>query len=403
MKKLIKSLLMISAAAVLLCCPCGAVEQSVRINDTVTFSINGEEAPAILSDGSIYTWYLPQEGEVLTVTSEQEIGYLYIFFGETPESYSVSFGKVRRACGQNGFLHELIEIGANEVTVKLPGSKICSVEVYSSGTLPADVQDWDRPVRDCDMLAFPTHADDDTLYFGPAIVNAVSRGLSVQIAYMVNHWDTVDRPHELLNGIWEMGVRTYPIIGEFPDIYSNSLEHASRVYIPDTILQYQVEMIRRFRPKVVLGHDLNGEYGHGAHMLNAVLLTRAIELSGEASAFPGSAREWGAYQPMKLYLHLYGQNQITLDVHAPLEFFEGRSAFEKAEDAYAKHISQHKWTSLAVEDFGDGDCRLFGLYFSSVGQDAQNDIFENIPPDEPPRPVFEQPAGYGNTVYFSKN
>ena len=83
-----------------------------------------------------------------------------------------------------------------------------------------------------------------------------------------------------------LGITAYPIIGEFPDIASRSLAHAYSVYDETKILHYQIELIRRFRPDVILAHDIKGEYGHGAHMLNTDILRKAIEESNDSQRLP---------------------------------------------------------------------------------------------------------------------
>lgn len=56
------------------------------------------------------------------------------------------------------------------------------------------------------------------------------------------------------------------------------------------MLAYEVELLRRFKPEVVVDHDINGEYGHGVHMLNTWILQQAVEQSGDVQYFPESAR-----------------------------------------------------------------------------------------------------------------
>ena len=125
------------------------------------------------------------------------------------------------------------------------------------------------------------------------------------------------------------------------------------------------------------GHVLKGEYGHGVHMLNAHLLMDAVEKCADPTAFPESAQKWGIHQPQKTYLHNYPQNQILLNVDQSLSRFGGRTAFQVAETAYAKHLSQQKW-GFAVVTSGVEDCRPFGLIQSTVGEDTGNDPFENV-------------------------
>ena len=81
-----------------------------------------------------------------------------------------------------------------------------------------------------DLLVLAGHPDDEILFFGGTIpYYAGERGLNVVVAYLTcgTYSDgTQVRRSELLNGLWEMGVRTYPVIGDFWDKYSKKLETA---------------------------------------------------------------------------------------------------------------------------------------------------------------------------------
>lgn len=146
-----------------------------------------------------------------------------------------------------------------------------------------------------------------------------------------------------------------------------------------------------------MGHDVNGEYGHGVHMYNADTLMQALELSADPSYDPESAQEWGVWDVPKTYLHLWPENPIVMDWSQPLSAFGGKTAVEMARLGFAEHVSQQ--TFFKVEDYGPYDCRKFGLYRSLVGLDAQGgDFFENLaaedysdylPPEPEPEPVSE--------------
>jgi hypothetical protein len=144
------------------------------------------------------------------------------------------------------------------------------------------------------------------------------------------------------------------------------------------VLAFQVEMLRRFKPVVVVGQDLNGEYGHGAHKLNALTLTEALDLSGDGKNFPQTAAAYGVWDVPKAYLHLYAENGLVMDWDIPLSRFGGRTAFEMAVEGFAKHVSQQPYFSVRQSGTWQ-DCRKFGLYRSTVGPDVEkNDLFENI-------------------------
>ena len=186
------------------------------------------------------------------------------------------------------------------------------------------------------------------------------------------------RPNELLNGLWVVGVRNYPIISSFNDRYAESQEHAESIYGFDNIVNFQVEQLRRFKPSVVVGHDLNGEYGHGMHMLGANALRAAVDRASDSSWHTESFDRYGSWNTQKLYLHLYRENAIMMDWDIPLVRFGGATAYEMAVAGYDAHKSQHRW-AFAVPAPGSVYGHRFGLVRSLVGRDIiGGDMFENI-------------------------
>jgi hypothetical protein len=154
-------------------------------------------------------------------------------------------------------------------------------------------------------------------------------------------------------------------------------------------MDYEIFQIRRFKPEVILSHDFAGEYGHGAHMVLSDVLKEAILKSGDMTEYTSSAVEYGTFTPLKVYIHLYAENQIILDVYTPLASFGNRSPLEVARAAYEYHVTQHIWP-LKVIDYTVGDVRKFGLYSSLVGSDTGNDLFEHVPV-KPVIPVDPKP------------
>jgi len=275
----------------------------------------------------------------------------------------------------------------NAVILRLGnGSAVCDIYTFGNGQLPDWVQIWSPPLEKADLLVLPTHADDEYVMFGGLLPTyAGERGMAVQVVYLTNHRTTEPiREHERLDGLWTAGVTAYPIVGEFPDLYKTkaSLEAAEATFGRQAVLAFQVEMIRRFKPDVIVGHDLNGEYGHGAHILNAQTLTEALEISAEASMFPESAQEYGVWDVPKTYLHLYKEGQVILDYNTPLDRFGGKTAHETAVEAFAKHATQTIYYTVRQSGTWQ-DTRKFGLYRSTVGPDTgTGDLFENIAGNE---------------------
>ena len=74
-----------------------------------------------------------------------------------------------------------------------------------------------------------------------------------------------------------------------------------------------MEQIRRYRPDVVVSHDVNGEYGHGAHRVCADVALYCVQNCMRLDVESESAAEYGLWTVQKLYLHLYGDDPLELD------------------------------------------------------------------------------------------
>ena len=324
------------------------------------------------------------ENDYIKIDNNENIKTLYILWDNLPEQFSIKddLGNLISEfnSSNNIFLHQVIEINTDiknlSINVDKGNCKVAEIYVFGEGYLPDWVQNWKEPYKKADMLLISTHADDEHLFFGGTMpYYAGEINLKVQLAYLTNHYNF--RVHELLNGLWAVGIRAYPIISEFNDYYSESLEHARTIYDENEILEFQVELLRRFKPDVVIGHDLKGEYGHGVHMLNAHTLTKALDLSNDSSIYADSAQKYGLWDVPKCYLHLYKENILSMNWDVPLRKFKGETAFQMAELGFSKHVSQTEFFKVGRR--GAFDCRAFGLYRSLVGEDKlKNDFMENI-------------------------
>lgn len=334
-----------------------------------------------LSDASRSTRLSAADGRV-EFGLEQPAAGVYLEWRVLPDSWTLTADEVQQG---PAFQHAFVELEApsDQVTLEWQGQgELCDVYFFSAGTLPDWVQAWQPPCEKADLLVLPTHADDEHLWFGGVLpYYAGEKDLAVQVAYMVSHDGEPYRRQELLDGLWKVGVENYPILPDFPDIYSESLEHARTVYDEDAVIGYQVELIRRFRPDVIVGHDINGEYGHGGHRLNTDALMQAVELAADGAACPDSLA-WGVWDTPKTYLHLYPENQIVMDWDQPLERFGGKTAAEMAAEGYACHASQQGYW-FSVKQSGPYDCRKFGLWRSTVGPDTGADMLQNLPQPTP--------------------
>ena len=245
----------------------------------------------------------------------------------------------------------------------------------------------------------PAHGDDDHLYFAGLLpYYAGELDYRVQVVYLTSHrWDNTVRAHEILNGLWATGVEAYPVLGYGLDFRVDSLEGSYRVYAnngisKEELVGFVVEQLRRFKPLVAVGHDIDGEYGHGMHKVYADLLMQAVAVSNDPNAYPELTQKYGTWDVPKTYLHLLETDPIVIDYDIPLESFDGLTAFQVSQQyGFPCHVSQHIYKAFIEWLYGKENeitkasqierhnpCE-FGLYRSTVGPDVQkNDFLENV-------------------------
>ena len=258
--------------------------------------------------------------------------------------------------------------------------RIDELNVLSAGERPDWIQVWEPTYEKADLMLVIAHPDDEYIFMGGIIpYYGAERGKRVLAVYITE--STPYRRTELLDGLWAAGQRSYPLTGLFYDRYTMSLDVAYKRMGKNKVRSYMVEIFRRYRPEVVVTHDIHGEYGHGVHKVCADAVIWALERSGSAKYEKSSAKAWGTWDVPKCYIHLYPENQVVFDWNAlKLSAFGGKSAFEVADAAWHCHLSQQgtKYRVYMGED--DYDSQVFGLYRSTVGKDTEHtDFFENLP------------------------
>lgn len=386
-------------------------EQAVDITDETEVSGSGYKSFGFLTDKNLY--YRQSNGNT-TINLENPNGMasLYLMFDYEYGEYTIkdSTNGNSITAGQYNFLHEFIDLEAGfgylptSLTLEFSNGAVWLGEIYvfSSGETPDFVQKWEPPLDGkADILMMPTHGDDDQLYFAGLLpYYAGELDCAVQVAYLTDHrCYTPLRIHEMINGLWATGVENYPTFGFRLDFRpkGDSIYDTYRIYAnygisKDELVGFVVEQFRRFKPQVVIGHDINGEYGHGMHKVYADIIMDAVELSNDPESYPELAQEYGVWDVPKTYLHLLEDNPIEINYDIPLERFDGLTAFQVTQKyGFPCHVTQQQyrnfWTWLngtkgeitkATEIKLYNPCK-FGLYRSTIGEDVQkNDFLENI-------------------------
>jgi len=373
---------------------CALAEDAQDITQECTFKTSfTHQCTVLMTDGKYTTSWSSEEASkpyiLINTPAESPCYGVYICFATMPTSWAVQTNVGGKWTDieftDNGYYHVYVPLyGVTQfriaVTDDAVHQKLAINEVYlfGNGSVPDWVQQWQPTPTDADILFLVAHPDDELMFFGGAIPTyAVEQQRKVVVAYMC-HSNTTRRS-ELLNGLWSMGVRTYPVIGNFWDTYTKSLKMAEKKWDKSDALDYVVALYRKYKPKVVVTHDFYGEYGHGMHMLTAELAELAFDQAADEQDDPDSLAKYGAWQVKKLYSHLYAENQITFNWNVPLQSMKGKTSLELATEAYKLHVTQQN-TRFSMETTGkEYDNRVFGLVCSTVGEDTRHDDFlENV-------------------------
>lgn len=387
-------------------------QQEARRLD-VTVGGTGYDSFGFLSDGNIRSYTTSASSAAITLEATEGIASLYLMFDLEPAPYTITDNSTKKVlnAGQYAMLHEYVDLttgfgtAPTSVTIQFEKAvRMSEIYAYSAGTLPSNVQVWQPPLEDkADILLLATHGDDDQLYFaGLFPLYAGELGYGVQVAYLTDHRNmTKVRTHEMLNGLWATGVNAYPVFGDFDDFRIDDLqetydEYAARGTTRDELMQFVVTQLRRFNPQVVIGHDFQGEYGHGMHMVYTDLLVEALDYCGDETVYPDIAAKYGVWDVPKTYIHLYKTNPIVIDYDQPLEAFDGLTAFQVTQDyGFPCHESQQGYmftpwlygsgrtkankSITKVTEIVNYNPAQFGLYRTTVGEDVEkNDFMENL-------------------------
>ena len=333
----------------------------------------------------------------IRLNTKAKVGGLYFKWNTRPPKWEL-FGydskgaKKLAATGQNrGYLTEYVAIpGAMALYKRFllfssDASKafsIAELTVYSTGTLPYYVPRWEPCKARTDILLFAAHPDDEQLYLGSVMPTYVQEGRSVQTVFMTyGNSPTSVRRYEAMESVWSTGERTYPVVRSARDVKTTTKEQAMKYWPEKETLGFVVEQIRRFKPSIIVTHDIMGEYWHGAHRLTCYLVQKAFAAAADPKQYSESAKKYGTWKTGKLYIHLYRHNRITIRDNIKLSRFGNKTAFQVEMLGYKRHISQGGGKSWGrqLKNSGAYSNIQFGLYASNVGLDRYHrTMFENV-------------------------
>ncbi len=333
----------------------------------------------------------------VTAPKDQLIGGLYVCFGNLPDSWEVQVSedgkKWTTAVQGPAYLHAWVPLPEPSRYVRMQVTMEKQYELYLNeffvlgvGDKPDWVQDWQPTPEKADIMFVSTHPDDELIFFGGAIPTYdTEMGRDVVVAYYTRSNPT--RSSELLNGLWYMGVRNYPVIGGFSDAMKKTMDKSYEYAGSGSITkgkklvnEWFVELYRRYKPEVVVTHDIEGEYGHSMHKMISDAALNAIPIAANEDEFTDLTVAHGTWEVKKLYRHLGTENLIQMDWSVPLKSMNGATGLDLADDAYELFHKTQETSGHSVGTTGvEYDNTIFSLVHTTVGADvAKNDFLENI-------------------------
>lgn len=348
----------------------------------------GSGVKGCLRDKDYNTYVTLYTKEYVTISWSEDVpvASVLVEFLRDPGAYTITQldadGKeITSRDGLAGAINDLEYVSDKTRTVKIVCESTnaiypCGLKAYGKGEISGRHK-WMPTPEKLDYLVVAMHPDDDVLFLG-AIMPIYTGEYGYVGASLVMATNNRTRKDEYLNGEWELGQRTYPFCGGFPDIASSSNAPADTKFNKDTVTLYLVRLIRKYKPEVVFSQDLGGEYGHWQHRRLSAWVKKAVPLAAKESYDQTSIDQYGTWQVKKHYIHLYEKNQIKLDVASPLSAFGGKNAFEVATAAFEWHVTQHNGHHW-VKNEGVYSLSDFGLAYTTVGSDTEgkNDPFEH--------------------------
>ncbi len=279
---------------------------------------------------------------------------------------------------------------------------VAAALLFAGITAQAQYQ-WESPTNKIVLLAVNAHPDDEGIFFGGTLpYYAAALGLPTMLVSMTSgDWYPTSltiREAELRCAARNYGLRYEPLFPRFRDVpsqsmpgnpYTNKID-ATWDYWADGVLDgdgsdveagklkaiaYLAEQIRRYRPDVVITHDVQGEYGHHNHIATTCAVTNAFFMAADPTASATNLAGLPPWQVKKLYLHIYPSNRLFHNfTELRLPELSNRSSRDLAEDGLNCHVSQRSPDVATVyrtgENYDSYPSEWWGLYASTVGPDT---------------------------------
>lgn len=387
-----KKVLFLALCLMILCLPALADEaQDITDKCTITASGNSKQIVNLFDNDYTTEWVSTHRGYIEIAAPEGDsVHALYVSWGGFITNWCVE------AQDENGkwvviyetedqFYNQYIPLHEGYQSVRLKCMApdynhvlhVTELHVLGAGEAPSWVQQWKNFTGKADIVLMVTDPGDEYLFFGGLIPHYVAQEKEVMLCVIVN--TASQYKSQLLDGLWHCGMTNYPYIAYFKPHMASTARQQYALWSEVQFVRHVTRIVRIYKPDVLVTHSQDGEGIDGGHRVCADAAIRAIASAMDSKYDVGYGYKlYGNYQLPKLYLHAPATGEVTLNYNEPLSYFNGKSAFEVASEAYMMQDYQKKMTETLRTD-GVFNGTAFTLHASEVGADTQkNDLFENL-------------------------
>lgn len=359
----------------------GAKATTVKADEArkleLTVNLGEADLSKKLTDKDYSTSVNVEKGTTLILNAEGSIHGLYIEWNNIPsENAYILDGNKKISLGTKDFLHEYVALSGENYGCELHfdgKAEIANVYAFSKGDTPSSVQKWSTLEDGADVMIMGSFASEECIFYGAVIGEAVENNHTVQMMYLCDYANNLrlNNRHELLNSLWTLGDKWYPIFGSAEEQITSDMEIAKVQYDEEVMLEEAKAALLKYKPYVVVTHGNERETDNAVDALWGQCVVKAVsEIASE-------------HEVQKLYLRKSRTNAILLDASDKLE------SIKKAYNLY--EVYPFKDTSINDSLDSKYNCVEFGLYSSTVGEDSGNDMFEHVKwPNENPEQEQEQ-------------
>lgn len=387
-----KKVLFLVLCLMLLCLP-ALCEEAQDITDkcTITASENTKQLANLFDSDYTTEWVSAHRGYIeITAPEGDGVHGLYVSWGGFITNWCVEAQDENGKWGviyetEDQFYNQYIPLPEGYQSVRLKCMApdynhvlhVTELHVLGAGEAPSWVQQWENFTGKADIVLMVTDPGDEYLFFGGLIPYYVAQEKEVMLCVIVN--TASQYKSQLLDGLWHCGMTNYPYIAYFKPNMAATARQQYALWSEVQFVRHVTRIVRIYKPDVLVTHSQDGEGIDGGHRVCADAAIRSIASAMDSKYDVGYGYKlYGNYQLPKLYLHAPATGEVTLDYSEPLSYFNGKSAFEVANEAYMMQDYQKKMAETLRTD-GVFNGAAFTLHASEVGTDTQkNDLFENL-------------------------